>query len=133
MTNRNFAFTHAHSDVDTELLDARRQVLAQLIELDAALNVAQWAKAEAIMSRFCANLIDYAALSTYRIADQRYLADHVRIAIASTTRELMRFHDRFSRGTGNVRQARPLLETLALALETRFELEDDLAASAAFA
>ncbi len=133
MESSQFFYADATIDVDHELLDARRYLLAQLIELDSALNLARWVQAEAMMSRFCAQLIDYAALSTYRIAEQTALAPHARMAIATTTRELMRFHDKFSRGTGNVRQSRGALEALALSLETRFELEDDLADSAAFA
>ncbi len=123
----NYNQTNGGTGLDTELLEARRHVLAHLIELDLALGVGCWTQAEPALQRFCAYLIDYAALSAYRVMDRRDAPQHMREAIASTTRDLMRFHDRFSRGTGNVRQARPQLESLALVLETRFELEDDLA------
>lgn len=117
---------HYNRQIDPEFVGARQQLLSNLISLSTALDQQHWDIAETLLQRFCKHLTNYLTLGHERVGALEHPDTNLNIAIASTTRIAMCFSDRYSRGTGRLDQVRPALEQLALALETRFELEDDL-------
>ena len=120
---------HYYRQIDPEFVGCRQQLLSNLISLSNSLDQRQWDIAETLLQRFCNHLTNYLTLGHERTERACALAQpdtNLQVAIASTSRIAMCFNDRYSRGTGRLEQVRPALEQLALALETRFELEDDL-------
>lgn len=112
--------------IDPEFVGCRQRLLSNLIGLSRSLHQQQWDIAETLLHRFCKHLIHYLELGHERAYELANPDTNLYVAIASTSRIAMCFSDRYSRGTGRLDQVRPALEQLALALETRFELEDDL-------
>ena len=81
------------------------------------------------LARFCDELIDYLSWGHFSVYSECAAAHTQTAAIATTTSAIMAFAERY----GDLRdpfwaQARRDLDALALTLETRFELEDDLLA-----
>ena len=76
-------------------------------------------------------------MSHYRAFQARSVQTTRYLALASTTREVMSFCDRFMNHTGlsaeSLTAVRQRLGQLAMTLETRFELEDDLISDDRFA
>lgn len=114
--------------IDPEFVGCRQRLLSTLISLSNSLDQQQWDIAETLLDRFCKHLISYLTIGHERAFALEHPDANLYVAIASTTRTAMCFSDRYYRGTGRLDQVRPALEQLALALETRFELEDDLQA-----
>jgi len=117
---------HYHTNVDLAFIGSRQRLLSRLIRLSDTLQQRHWDIAETLLHQFCQELMDYLELGHDRAFANHEPDPNLYVAIASTTRTALSFTDRFCRGTGCLPQARPALEQLALALETRFELEDDL-------
>lgn len=117
---------HYNRQIDPEFVGCRQQLLSNLISLSTALDQQHWDIAETLLQRFCKQLTNYLTLGHERVCALEHPDRNLHVAIASTTRIALCFNDRYSRGTGRLEQVRPALEQLALALETRFELEDDL-------
>ena len=132
-------------DAELHLFRARRAVLCyrrgmlQLIvlKLSTALNDGVADLSETLLRRFCSNLSRYLSVSHYRAFQTRSAQTTRYLALASTTREVMSFCDRFAHSAGVLRQSllevRQQLGQLAMTLETRFELEDDLISDDRFA
>lgn len=118
---------------DSALFEARRIVLRDLLKLSTALAAEVTDLSETLLQRFCYDLTQYLSTSHYRAFQSSVAQPQRFIALASTSREIMRFTDRFDHGTTGVNQSlgwvREQLGTLALTLETRFQLEDDLLAA----
>ena len=83
-----------------------------------------------ILVKFCGTLTDYLSAGHEQVFRLSSPEAHQYVAIAATSRELMRFSDRFSRNSATATvdyvAVQAALEQLALTLETRFELEDQL-------
>ena len=115
----------------------RQRVLAYLIKLHQAIDADTVDLAEALTARFCDSLVDYLSAGHFQVFQRFVPAPHEYAAIESTTRAAMSFNDRF----GNVQTPRGLdleelraaLESLALIIDTRMELEDDLIEQASVA
>ncbi len=114
--------------VDPEFVGCRQRLLSTLMGLSNSLDQQQWDISETLLHQFCKHLTNYLTIGHERAFAQENLDPDLCAAIAGTTRTAMYFTDRYCRGTGRLDQVRPALEQLALALETRFELEDDLQA-----
>lgn len=115
---------------DTRFALNRQQVLSYLVKLNRSLDQGVWDLASTILLKFCGTLTDYLSAGheqTFRLHTPK---SHQYVAIAATSRAIMQFTDRFSRNA--VSEAvdfagcQAALEQLALTLETRFELEDEL-------
>ncbi|MEM1434976.1 MAG: Rsd/AlgQ family anti-sigma factor [Pseudomonadota bacterium] len=124
-------------DADLHLFRARRAVLSDLLKLSTALDDGVVDLSETLLRRFCGNLSRYLSVSHYRAFQTRSAQTTRYLALASTTREVMRFCDRFGNGRGVPGEPLPAvrqqLGQLAMTLETRFELEDDLISNDRFA
>lgn len=119
---------HYNQRIDPEFVGCRQRLLSTLIGLSSSLDQHQWDISETLLHQFCKHLINYLTIGHERAFALENPDPDLYVAIASTTRTAMCFTDRYCRGTGRLDQVRPALEQLALTLETRFELEDDLQA-----
>lgn len=124
-------------DAELHLFRARRTVLSDLLKLSTALDDGVADLSETLLRRFCSNLSRYLSVSHYRAFQTRGAQTTRYLALAATSREVMSFYDRFAHNDGPILE--PLLEVrqqlgqLAMTLETRFELEDDLISDDRFA
>lgn len=115
---------------DTHFALTRQQVLSYLVKLNRALDQGVWDLASTILLKFCGTLTDYLSAGHEQVFRLSSPKAHQYVAIAATSRAIMRFNDRFARnGSDAVLDydcVQIALEQLALTLETRFELEDEL-------
>lgn len=121
---------HYKWPIDPELVGCRQRLLSHLISLSKSLDQQRWDIATTMLQRFCNHLTHYLTLGHERASNLENPDIDIYLAIASTTQTAISFSDRYRHSTGRLDQVRPVLEQLALTLETRFELEDDLQAEA---
>ena len=110
-----------------EFNQQRQRVLSYLPKLKSAIDAGTSDLACAIVERFCDTLVDYLSLGHFRIFDRLVPVSHQYAAIEHTTRELMRFNDRFGNGVAyDLAELSAALEQTALVIDARLEVEDDL-------
>ena len=115
-------------ECNDKLASAQCSVLAYLVKLNKAIDANHRDLVQALVNRFCDELIDYVSFAHYRFLRRRAVADHHSVAIDRITQEVVEFNDRY--GTTmhiEIGRLKADLESLAFALETRFEIEDELA------
>ena len=119
------------AEADLALFRTRRAVLRDLLRLSTALDAPGSDLSETLLSRFCGDLSRYLSVGHYRAFQSTRASADAYLALAATSREIMRFTDRFVGGglTEPLRSIREQLGQLAMTLETRFEIEDDLITS----
>ncbi len=109
--------------------ERRQRLLACLIKLNSALDSNYEDLITALKCRFCESLIDYLSMGHFRILPRVNVFEHDRAALDAITSAGMRFNDRFGgEGAHPAPELKHALEHLALLLETRFEIEDQLIA-----
>ena len=126
------SITTSLTNLGTSFLGQRQRLLRNLVDLSG--RVAPSAAGSAIAaSRFCDQLIDYLSHGHFRVfhisqgSYPRRQVEVQRAAIETTTDAAMAFADLYGNlGRFNWTELREDLSTLALTLETRFELEDAL-------
>lgn len=115
---------------DPEFNRSRQQVLTYLVKLNRSLERGVWDLADTLLQKFCQSLTHYLSVGHQQTFAMEQPAPHQYVAIAATSREVMRFADEFGRQANDARacfeQVYDALETLALTLESRFQLEDEL-------
>ncbi len=108
----------------------RQRVLGYLLKLKSAIDSDTHDLAEALTQRFCDSVVDYLSAGHFQIFERFVPADHQYAAIEATTRDLMRFNDRFGNGGRiELRELAAALEQAAYTIDTRMELEDDVLSS----
>ena len=112
---------------DQSFQELRTRVISYLVKLNQALDKQLTDLSQALLGRFCDTLVDYLSAGHFQVFQRIVPTAHEYAAIESTTQLAMAFNDRF----GNllevdIAELKAELEALALALGTRFELEDDL-------
>lgn len=107
-------------------IQCRQRVLSYLVKLNRALDNRHEDLTGSLLNRFCEVLVDYLSAGHFRAFHTTEPDPFQYVAIADTTRQAMRFNDRFTDGFAQLGDVKGALEQLALALETRFELEDDM-------
>jgi len=114
------------------LLKSRRALIVDLMKLSNAIEANLDPQAEPLLERFCQQMVDYLSNGYFRIyrdvlSPGTWTTPREYAIFDSTTATAMNFNDRHAGGghfdAPNVRRQ---LATVALALETRFELEDDM-------
>ncbi|MFK7914516.1 MAG: Rsd/AlgQ family anti-sigma factor [Pseudomonadales bacterium] len=117
-------------EADTRFALSRQQVLSYLVKLNRALDQEVWDLASTILVKFCGTLTDYLSIGHEQVFRLSTPKSHQYVAIAATSRAVMRFSDQFARisvtEAVDYEGVQVALEQLALTLETRFELEDEL-------
>ncbi|MEM6709281.1 MAG: Rsd/AlgQ family anti-sigma factor [Pseudomonadota bacterium] len=117
------------ADSDAAVFKARRGLLSNLLKLARSLECGVADLSETLLQRFCTELSQYLSISHYRAFQAQVRAPALTMALAGTTRDIMQFIDRYPAGDA-LWEALPKVQEhlgqVALTLETRFELEDDL-------
>lgn len=115
---------------EPEFALARQRVLSYLVKLHRAISQDLRDLSETLLQRFCRSLTDYLSAGHQRTWAAEKPAPHQYVAMASTSREVMRFIDLFARlgpnPDGDLHVLLKHLDQLALTLITRIELEDEL-------
>ena len=111
----------------------RQHLLVDFMKLSAAVDHRQRDIAEVLLRRCCQSLVDYLSDGYFRIygdllSSQAWPTQREYARFEGTTATAMGFNDRFGDGRGvwTLSSLRAPLAELGLALETRFELEDQL-------
>ncbi|MEZ5595290.1 MAG: Rsd/AlgQ family anti-sigma factor [Pseudomonadales bacterium] len=107
--------------------NARQRLLSYLLKLGHAIDTDTPDLAGALTVRFCDTLVDYLATGHFQILDKhRPTADEL-AACEATTRKALAFSDRFGNGeTPDLAELRVSLERLALLLDSRMDIEDEV-------
>jgi regulator of sigma D len=115
-----------------DYLAERQKLIVLLMKLTSATEERQQDLVVSLRVRLCEAAVDYVSHGYFRIyghllSTQTWCEAHAYAAFESTTATVLGFNDRFA-APGPVPHTRlkPALTDLALALETRFELEDQL-------
>lgn len=115
-------------DCTAKLATAQTSVLSYLVKLNNAIDADHQDLVQALANRFCDQLIDYVSYAEYRVLPRRSIPDYHHAAIGRITQEVLRFNDLYGTSqTIDVPCLKADLENLALALETRLGIEDELA------
>lgn len=125
----------AHNDnnhTQKEISRGRSAVLSYILKLKKCLDARHIDLLETLLKRFSESAIDYISYGHFRLLEEHPLEPHQLAALESITHQVLDFEQRYS-DTRNLDLARLAgdLESLALALETRFEIEDELLIQAA--
>ena len=110
----------------TCFLQQRQHLLHRLVQLDSPVMAAPPTRTIAL-SRFCDDLIDYLSRGHFQVYSACTERNSHAAAIHATTEAAMAFAERFgSLDHNDWPTVRAALNQLAITLESRFELEDDL-------
>ena len=110
-----------------ELRVSRAAVLSYLVKLGKCIDAQHQDLVQAVTQRFNEALIDYLSLGHFKLFNENPPSSHTLAALQNITNQALQFSERYA----NI-QTYPLgtlkrdLEELALAMETRFEIEDEL-------
>jgi regulator of sigma D len=114
-------------ECNDRLASAQCSVVSYLVKLNKAIDADHSDLVQALVSRFCDELIDYIAYTQYRVLRHCSIPVHHSAAIDRITRQVVGFNDRWgSRLDIDIAALKADLEQLAFDLETRFEIEDEL-------
>ncbi|MCZ6889047.1 MAG: Rsd/AlgQ family anti-sigma factor [Gammaproteobacteria bacterium] len=107
----------------------RQRLIALVVKLNQTIDARHNEVARVLVGKLCNALVDYLSAGHFQVYGAANIgeADDEYRRIEATTEIAMVFHDRFGASRTFDRDAvKGALETLALALETRFELEDSM-------
>ena len=104
----------------------RSAVLSYLFKLNKCIDAQHADLVHAVTARFSETLIDYVSFGHFRLFQTWPPEDHHLAAIENSTNQALGFSDRFTQPGVDLAALRKELETLALALEVRFEIEDEV-------
>ena len=104
----------------------RSAVLSYLFKLNKCIDARHADLVHAVATRFSETLIDYVSFGHFRLFQTWPPEDHHLAAIENSTNQALGFSDRFTSPRIDLDALRKELETLALALEVRFEIEDEV-------
>ena len=109
----------------SSFLDTRRQLITLMVRLSQSIDAGHDDVAAVLVIRLCDHLVDYLSVGHFSVYGETAVERDTGTRIDRTTDCAMRFNDRFGEiGRYDRDAVRGALETLALAMETRFELED---------
>lgn len=112
-------------------LKNRRQLIVDLMRLSTAIESDLRDGAEELLERFCQQMVDYLSVGYFRVygglVTQTWATPREYAIFDATTATAMTFNDHHSGGDRlDVTRVKRELAEVALALETRFELEDEM-------
>ena len=113
-------------------LKGRQQLIVQLVQLSKAIEHNHGEQTQIYLVKFCQTLVDYLSNGYFRIygdllTPRTWATPRVYAIFESTTSTVMTFNDRHTRNRAvDPASVRQELTGVALALETRFELEDEM-------
>ena len=114
-------------------LGDRQLLIVQIMKLTASIDDRHYDIVEALLTRFCQQMIDYLSNGHFQIYTDLFPSQHQATVskeyevLDNSTRLAICFNDQFANGAKlSLDILRTQLDELTLALETRFELEDEL-------
>lgn len=113
-------------------LKSRRQLIVEFMKVSRAIEGDLREDAESVLERFCQQMVDYLSDGYFRIyggllSSPTWATPREYAIFDSTTSAAMTFNDHHAGGDRfDVVRVRRELAAVALALETRFEMEDEL-------
>ena len=114
-----------------ELRRSRSVVLSYLLKLNKSINANHGDLAQAISQRFNDVLVDYISYGHFRLLQGCTVEPHQLVAIDRTTQQALRFSDNYTTVKEiTLSDMKRDLESLAYALEVRFEIEDEVLTTA---
>lgn len=123
--------SQSHDIAQRELSRSRSVVLSYLLKLNKSINANHGDLAQAISQRFNDALVDYISYGHFRLMKGCTVEPHQLVAIDRTTQQALRFSDKYTTATEIVlSDLKRDLESLAYALEVRFEVEDEVLTTA---
>ncbi|MEM9624575.1 MAG: Rsd/AlgQ family anti-sigma factor [Pseudomonadota bacterium] len=112
-----------------EIRRARSSLLSYVLKLKKSIDAGHTDLAQAITQRFIQSLTDYLSYSHFRLLNSYDAQAHQIVALQNNTDVLLGFSDHYAQKTRlNLQLLQTDLEQLALALEVRFEVEDEIVA-----
>ena len=115
-----------------EISLSRRAVLSYLLKLNKAIDARHSDLVQAITERFNNVLVDYVSYGHFKFLTCCTPEPHQLAAIECNTQQALRFSEKYEHvNSPPLDMLKADLERLALALETRFELEDEVVAGIA--
>ncbi len=125
------ATTHQADAARSALGRHRSAVLSYLFKLNKCIDARHADLVHAVAARFSETLIDYVSFGHFRLFQTWPPEDHHLAAIENSTNQALGFSDRFTNPGIDLAALRKELESLALALEVRFEIEDEVVGTTA--
>ena len=114
--------------VTREIGRNRAQVISYLMKLNKCVAANHGDLAQAVAQRFNEVLIDYVSYGHFRFLTCCQPEEHQLVALERITQQAVAFSERYScRANLPLQSLKRDLESLAYALETRFEIEDEIA------
>ena len=113
-------------------LKGRQRLIVQLMQLSNAVERNHGEQTQIYLAKFCQTLVDYLSNGYFRIygdllSPRAWATPRVSAIIESTTSTAISFNDRHARSRAvDPASVREELTSVALALEIRFELEDEM-------
>jgi len=110
-----------------EMSRSRSLVLSYLLKLKRAIDADHQDLTQALCVRFSEHLIDYVSYGHFRLFEVYAPEPHHVTVVEHVTNLALRFEQRYrNRNRVHLGRLREDLEALALALEARFEVEDEM-------
>ncbi len=122
MQNADRNIDHTHK----EITRSRSAVLSYILKLKKCIDARHTDLLETLIKRFSESTIDYISYGHFRLLDENQLEPHQHAALSCITQQVLTFEERYSVfGPVQINSLQADLESLALALEARFEIEDE--------
>lgn len=123
----------AHSGQDrscSEIRQSRSTLLSYVLKLKKSIDANHADLAQAITQRFIQSLTDYVSYSHFRLLNSYEAQAHQLVALQNNTAAVLPFTEHYAVASElNLALLKSDLEQLALALEVRFEIEDEIVLS----
>ena len=123
---------HNLANTQKEIIRSRSLMMSYILKLKKCIDANHLDLVHALTRRFSESAIDYISYGHFRLFQEFCLEPHQSAALDSITTQILNFDSRYTTALHpNIDALRADLESLALALETRFEIEDEFLAIAA--
>ena len=120
---------YTEGQIRTTMERSRATLLSYLLKLNKCIDAQHNDLAQAIVSRFNEILIDYISYGHFRLLETCAPLAHQQAAIEKSTQQALQFSDRYTtRGELPLGKLKFDLEALVIALEVRFDIEDEVVA-----
>ena len=118
---------HTDRSAYRRLASDRTTLISYLLKLTRCVDGGHADLAHAVARRFTDLMIDYLSLGQFRVLNYRHAEPHQTAALNYFTTLALRFTEKYAADPDfKLDSIKPDLESLAFALEVRFEIEDEL-------
>lgn len=115
------------SDTERALSRSRSSVLSYLLKLKKCIDAGHKDLCLALINRFCNTAIDYISYGHFQLLEAFKPEPHQLVALDRVTRQILTFESLYAQQSDvDLAQCKLHLEQIALSLEVRFEIEDEI-------